>query len=58
MSYMIKVLVQLPDGTYMRLPIAKQTDRGIEVATEPTKKEAKYWAEFVLPARLDFTEKL
>lgn len=56
MSYLIKVLVQLPDGTFQRLPLATRTDDGIKLVRQPTKKEARGWAEFVLPERIVLEE--
>lgn len=53
MSYILKILVQMPDGTYQRLPIAQTTISGfMHVVKEPTKKEAKYWAEQFLANHL------
>ena len=56
MSYIIKILVQLPDGTFQRLPIARHTDKGCQLVKESTKKEARNWAEIVMPTRVFLEE--
>jgi len=57
MSYIIKVLVQMPDGSFKRLPVVSNTDNGLQVVTQPTKKEAYNWAEVILPERMLYEEK-
>lgn len=55
MAFRIEVHVQLPDGTFAYCPVAKYVDgKGElvrEVVTQPTRKEAAEWAEFILPVR-------
>lgn len=56
MSFIIKVLVQMPDGSFQRLPVAGKTEQGFQVVKQPSKKEAKYWAQFNLPDKLQIDE--
>lgn len=51
MAYVIKVMVQLPDGNFARLPVARSGDSGFEVVKKDTKQEAIDWKEIILPDR-------
>lgn len=59
--YVIKVLVQLPDGSFARLPCARHKDGGgnqdFEVVTESTEKEAWNWGKVILPDRFSVWER-
>lgn len=59
MSVHLEVLVQLPDGSTQYLPIAVYSDsgRGTEIRQFGTRKEARSWAEFILPEKLRLSEK-
>lgn len=52
----IKILVQLPDGSFQKLPVATQNGFTAKVVTQPTKKEARDWAEVILPDRIFLEE--
>ena len=60
-EFLVKVLVQLPDGSFAQLPCAKCKDGGtlqdFEVVTQPSEKEAWNWAEVILPDRVHVTKK-
>ena len=52
MAYVLKVLVQMPDGTFRWLPVAHTRDGGIVVMTQDTEQEAWDWGRFILPDRV------
>ena len=56
MSFVLKVMVQLPDGTKAFLPACKYTDKGFSVAQFNTKQEARNWGEFCLPGETEIHE--
>lgn len=52
MAYVLKVLVQMPDGTFRWLPVAHTRDEGIAVMTQETEREARDWGRYILPDRV------
>lgn len=52
----IKVLVQMPDGSFKKLPVATQDGLTAKIVKQPTKKEARDWAEVILPERIYLEE--
>lgn len=52
--YTVNVLVQLPDGECQYLPIVRPYDN--EVVKHISKKDAKEWAEFILPDVVEIKE--
>jgi len=61
-QFIIKVLVQLPDGSYQRLPIARDTGDGGasaiqgRVVRHDTTKGARDWTHFVLPGQVEYVK--
>lgn len=54
--YIIKILVQLSDGSFARLPIARYRipeDGGTSIVKEESEREAQDWAKFILPGQVD-----
>lgn len=51
MSFIIKVKVQLPDGSIQFLPVVHRTDKGDKIVEQPTLKEAWVWKNYILPER-------
>lgn len=60
MSFHLKVLVELPDGSHAYLPICAYSDGAdpskqiIKIREFDSKKDAMDWAEFCLPGKLRF----
>lgn len=59
MAYVIKVHVQLPDGSFAFCPVARYADSEVpgelkrEVVRQDTRKAAAVWAEFILFMKAD-----
>jgi hypothetical protein len=59
MSYVIKVHVQLPDGTFAHCPVARYADSPTpgelksEVVKQETPRDAAIWAKFILFMKTD-----
>lgn len=56
MSFLIKVLVQLPDGSFKKLPVARYINGEPQSIKQPTKKEAREWAESFLSQRIEIID--
>lgn len=56
MSFVLKVKVQLPDGTVDYLPIVRYINGEERVLEKSTKKDAYEWAEFLLPSLIRYVE--
>lgn len=54
--YVIKVHVQLPDGSFAYLPVAHWNGNKAEVFKDDTFKDAYLWAEFILHERVRVEE--
>ena len=55
----LKVFVQLPDGTFKRLPIARARcaeDGGTQVVKEKDRYNAQCYAHYVLPDHISFDD--
>lgn len=59
MSYVIKIPVQLPDGTIQVLPVASLHDCEMKVKVREFEsvKDANAWKEFILPEKAVVYEK-
>lgn len=61
--YLIKVHVQLPDGSFAYLPVAKYVDgpasqsiQSKELVKHETREDARQWAEFIIHDRVRIEE--
>lgn len=54
--YVLKIVVQLPDGKTARLPAMRYTDQGYQLARFNTRQEARNWGEFILPGDAEVHE--
>jgi hypothetical protein len=52
--YTPKALVQLPDGTFRRCPLAREIENAIpKVVQYETEKGALDWTRFILPGKIE-----
>ena len=56
MAFVVKVWVQMPDGSFQHRPVARQRDNGMQVLKEDTFEEARDWAKYILPDRVFVSE--
>lgn len=55
MKYQVMILVELPDGQQMYCPVVHTGQQ--KIMSQPSKKEARYWVEFILPNQIKLVEK-
>ena len=52
-NFVLKVLVQLPDGSTQKLPVVEFDEfQNLKVKVFPSREEAYDWKEFILPCRV------
>lgn len=54
--FILKIRVQLPDGTVTQLPFVIKTEKGEHVARFPTFDKAVEWVAYCLPGSPDIVE--